>query len=292
MPLATIAALARERASAGCSVMVPSGIPRLTFWLSAAPTLPAVGMFEPKIYIILQGEKLLTIAGATRRFGVGHCAISTVCLPFTAQVVTASSERPYIGVELQIEPFLLADILADAAYVEKSGSRGFAQMQADADILEPLSRLLRLLEQPTDIAFMASLLERELFYRLAKSALGSMLLQVFSSPQLSAIRSAITWIRANANESIRIEQIAEMVGMSVTSFHRHFKAVTSTSPLAYQRQVRLLGARQRLVAGRTGVTAAAYECGYSSASQFSREYKRMFGVPPMRDAVGLSGTHS
>ena len=283
--LATIGALARTIVRPGCSVVVASGLPRVKFWFSEAPTEPVLGMFEPKVYVILQGEKLLSIAGQTHSFGLGHCALSTICLPFTAQVLKASCERPYIAIELEIDPNNLAEIFAGLSYVDDTESPGFAQMMAGADVLQPLARLIGLLEEPSDISFMAPLLEREVFYRLSKSILGPMLLQVFKNPRLSAIRSAIDWIRTNPNEPMRIPEIAARIGMSVTSFHRHFKAVTSTSPLAYQRQVRLLGARQRLLAGDTGVTTAAFDCGYSSASQFSREYKRMFGVAPVRDAA-------
>lgn len=288
-----LAAMVRAQAAAACSAMLPTAIARLRVWHSAAPTAPTPAMFEPKFYLILQGAKLMTIGGATRRFAAGHCAISTLGLPFTSQVTQATCEAPYIGIEIELDPGLVGSVLLDAGNdVQRQAGDGanvqapaFAEMQADSELLDTVGRLLRLLQTPADIAALAPLFERELLYRLARSALGPALLQLLSSKRFAQVRSAVDWIRAHAHTPMCVPTLAALVGMSTTSFHRHFKAVTGTSPLAYQRHVRLLDARRQLAAGASDVTVAAFACGYASASQFSREYKRMFGVPPVRDAL-------
>jgi AraC-like DNA-binding protein len=288
-----LAAMVGTQAMQGCSAMLPTAVARLRVWHSAGPTAPVPAMFEPKFYLILQGEKRMTIGGATRHFAPGHCAVSTLGLPFTSEVTQATPDVPYIGIEIELDPGLVGSVLLDSRDRARNASAdgdhaqtpAFAEMQADGDLLDTVGRLLRLLDTPADIPALAPLFERELLYRLARSPLGPALYQLLGSKRFAQVRTAVEWIRAHAHDAMCVPTLAASVGMSTTSFHRHFKAVTATSPLAYQRHVRLLDARRRLAAGASDVTVAAFACGYASASQFSREYKRMFGVPPVRDVL-------
>ncbi len=156
---------------------------------------------------------------------------------------------------------------------------------------EALDRLVRLLASPADIPVLTQQIERELYYRLLQGPMGCTLRQIVQkNTRFDQIRTAVTWICSNAHQPMSVQRLAASVGMSVTSFHRHFKAVTAYSPLAYQRHIRLLDAQRLIASGATNVTRAAFATGYASSSQFSREYKRMFGVPPIRNAYRLALT--
>ena len=262
-------------------------IPRLSIWHSPTPTKPAPALFEPKFYVLLQGAKRLTIAGDVLYFAAGSYAVSCVALPFTSQILEASRERPYFDVELRLDAGLVGSLLTDVPDpgAGEAGAPSFASAQGATDVMEAFSRLVRLLTRPEDIPVLAASLERELYYRLLQSPVGGTLRQiVHCHRRFRQIRTAAEWLAANAATPERVAEIAARVGMSVTSFHRHFKAVTAYSPLAYQQHLRLLEARRLLASGAANVTSAAFATGYASASQFSREYKHTFGVPPKHDA--------
>lgn len=269
---------------------MPTAHPRLMIWSTNAPTAPTPALFEPKFYLLLQGAKRLTIAGSTFKCEPGTCAVASVGLPFVSEVVDASPMRPYMGVELKLDAGIVASLLVDMredAPTERLPGAISLARAADG-LVEPLERLLGLLDAPSEIPVLASQFERELCYRLLSGPLGTRLRQIGThNVRFNQVRIAAEWICGNANQPMSVEWLASHVGMSLTSFHRHFKAVTAYSPLAYQRQIRLLGARRRLASGAVNVTETAFESGYVSASQFSREYKRAFGIPPNRDAVLL-----
>ncbi len=266
----------------------PTVMPRLTIRAAYAPTGPIPALFEPKFYLLLQGAKRMTIGGETFDCGPGTCAVAAVGLPFTSQVAEASAERPYLGVELKLDAGIVAGLLLDMPDHAERSCRSISIATIDASVTEPLERLVRLLETPADLAVLGPQVERELYYRLLQGSMGGTLRQIGrGNTRFGQIRTAAEWISANADKPMRVDQLAASVGMSLTSFHRHFKAVTSHSPLAYQRHIRLLDARRRLASGAVGVTETAFATGYASAPQFSREYKRAFGVSPVRDAASL-----
>lgn len=230
----------------------------------------------------------MTVGGKTLESRAGTCAVASVGLPFTSQVIEATPEQPYLGIEWKMDAGVIASLLLDMpdGAEQQSGAISFAQ--ADDSIIEPLNRLLRLLDVPSEIPVLKPQFERELCYRLLQGPMGSRLRQMARhNVRFGQIKAAVEWISANADKPMSVERLAAAVGMSVTSFHRHFKAVTSHTPLAYQRQIRLLDARRRLASGTGNVTATAYAIGYASASQFSREYKRAFGAAPVHDAAML-----
>ena len=283
--LAELAAVAaRHRANSGA----PTAIPRLAFWSAAAPTEPVPALFEAKFYLLLQGAKRLTIGGEALDFEAGRCAVSSVGLPFTSEVTEASLDAPYLGVEVRLDAGVITSLLLDMPNGPDRRPEPFSTMRIDESVVGPLSRLLRLLDEPGSIAVLAPQFERELLYRLLQGPMGGTLRQVGQrNTRFGQIRTAAEWICGNSDKPMCVSRLAASVGMSVTSFHRHFKAVTAHSPLAYQRQIRLLNARRRLASGAASVTATAFTAGYASTSQFSREYKRFFGAAPIHDLVVL-----
>ena len=275
------AALAAEHAT---SSPVPSAVPGLVIRCSTAPTALSPALFEPVFYVVLQGAKRLTFAGQTHDFATGTCAVATVGLPFVSQVIEAAPNRPYVGVELRLDPGVIADLLLTLPDAPTRDAPSFAAAPADAMVLEPFGRLLRLLATPTDAPALAGPFKRELCYRLLQGPLADTLRQVGRrGSRFAQVRAAADWIGGHADRPLSVRRLAAEVGMSATSLHRHFKAVTGYSPLAYQRYLRLLEARRLLLAGAVPVTTTAFTVGYASPSQFSREYKRMFGEPPVRD---------
>ena len=283
--LARLATIAARHASRSGN---PTAMPRLMVRAADAPTGPMPALFEPKFYLLLQGAKRMTIGGETLDCTPGTCAVAAVGLPFTSQVTEASAKRPYLGIELSLDPGLVAGLLLDVPDRAGGHGRSISIASIGTSVMEPLERLVALLDVPADLAVLAPQTERELCYRLLQGPLGGTLRQIGrSNTRFDQIRTAAQWISANADQPMRVERLAASVGMSVTSFHRHFKAVTSHSPLSYQRHIRLLDARRRLASGAASVTETAFATGYNSAPQFSREYKRTFGVSPVRDAASL-----
>ena len=279
--LAELAALAAPHAG---SPSARSALPRLMVRCSTEPTAPIPALFEPVFYAVLQGSKRLTFAGRTHDFATGTCAVATVGLPFVSQVIKASPARPYVGVELRLDPGVIADLLMAMPDAATRDAPSFAAAPADLSVLEPFGRLLRLLATPTDATVLAGTFTRELCYRLLQGPLGDTLRQVGRrGSRFAQVRAAADWIGENTNKPLSVTRLAAEVGMSPTSLHRHFRAITGYSPLAYQRYLRLLDARRLLLSGHAPVTTTAFTVGYASASQFSREYKRMFGEPPVRD---------
>ncbi len=282
---ATVAELAVLAAEHGGSPSAPpSAVPGLMIRCSPEPTAPVPALFEPVFYVVLQGAKRLTFAGRTHDFAAGTCAVATVGLPFVSQVIEASPTRPYVGAELRLDPSVIADLLLNLPDVATREPPSFAAAPADATVLEPFGRLLRLLATRIDASVLAGPFQRELCYRLLQGKLGDTLRLVGRrGSRFAQVRTAADWIGANADKPLSVGRLAAETGMSTTSLHRHFKAVTGCSPLAYQRYLRLLEARRLLLSGTAAVTTTAFTVGYASPSQFSREYKRMFGECPMRD---------
>ncbi|MBP0616090.1 AraC family transcriptional regulator [Jiella mangrovi] len=273
-----ISALTRRVGPDGAGIA--TGVPRLQLWSADRPTGSAPAMFEPAVYLVLQGVKRTVIAGATYDMSPGDCAVSIVGLPFRYQVMTATQGRPYLGAQLTLDPGMVAALLVDMPDGPCGEAPAFRAVPADDGIRECMLRLVRLTLTPEDVTVLAPLTERELLYRLLRSPLGGTLRRIADvRGNIAAIGRAVDHIRVRATCAVVIPEVAAAVGMSETSFHRHFKAVTGLSPLAYQRHIRLLDAQRRLAIG-TPVTSVAFEVGYQSPSQFSREYKRMFGAPP------------
>jgi AraC-like DNA-binding protein len=249
--------------------------------------LPAV--YPTMVCFVLQGAKRVTIGSRAVVYRGESYMLLSVDLPVTGQVVEATAEAPYLAISVLLDPAAIAALLLDLpAGLGTADPAGLAIGPLTPDLLDPLGRLLGLLDRPVDIPVMAPLIQRELLYRLLQGPQAPVLRELaLADSGLAQIRRAVAWIRADVARSMRIETLAAHVGMSASSFHRHFKAVTGMSPLQYQKQLRLQEARRRLLADPGDVASVAFAVGYESASQFTREYARTFGMPPRRDAARL-----
>ncbi len=257
---------------------------------ATAPTELGHHIVEPVFALVAQGAKRTVLGEQLFEYGVGQYLVVSVDLPVAGQVWRASPELPYLSAGLTLKPALIATLL-----LELSGSdmpvpemAGLGVSNAPAELLDAVIRLLRLLDSPRDAAVLGPLLEREILWRLLTGEQGAMVRQIgLADSRLSQISRAIRWIRLHHAKPFRIEELAELAAMSPSSFHRHFRAVTTMSPLQFQKQIRLQAARARLLAEFEDVAAVGFSVGYDSPSQFSREYSRLFGAPPGRDVARL-----
>ncbi|MFC0406872.1 AraC family transcriptional regulator [Roseomonas elaeocarpi] len=266
-----------------------TGLPRVLVHSGQVTPSPTHGLYEPSLVLVLQGAKQITVGRRTLRYDPANYFIATVEFPASSWVIEGTRAQPYLAFSLKLDRAALCSLILDMPPAPEGETTGFAVSAVTPDLLDALSRLLRLLDTPDDIPVLAPVHEREVLYRLLKGPQGGALRQVArADSQLSQVRRAIAWIRAHFDEALRVEQLAELAGMSPASFHRHFKAATAMSPLQYQKMLRLQEARQ-LLGSSADVARAGHMVGYGSASQFSREYARMFGAPPGRDTERLRG---
>lgn len=270
---------------------VSTPIPRLKVWSSTRPTPPTPAMFEPMFYTVLRGTKVLTVGGNRFELTEGDCAAASFGLPYVSQLVGATQQSPYVAVSLALDTALLIRVMLDMPKAEERWVCSAAGSRLDGRVGEAFSRFVGLLASPDDIAVLGPHHEAELYYRLLQSSMGDTLRQIGQrNSRLRQIQNAANWLCANQDKPFVVADLAASVGMSLTSFHRHFKAVTGASPIAFQRHVRLLEARKMLMSGGANVSDAAFSVGYVSTSQFSREYKRMFGKPPLADLTSASAS--
>lgn len=270
-------------------------IPRVIISTMTEPTTGTATLYEPVTCLILQGTKQVIIGDAVVNYDASSYFVASLDLPAVGRVVEASPDSPYVAAALRIDRAVLADLIATmppgSIGAEPPGSEqpGFATSAVTPALLEAWAGLLGLLDRPDDISMLAPMREREVLYRLLQGPLGGQLCQIAQEDsRLSRVRRAIGWMRTHYDQALRTAALADIAGMSVASFHRHFKAATAMSPLQYQKTLRLHAAR-RLLAGGAEASRTAYSVGYESASQFSREYSRAFGAPPSRDAERLRG---
>ncbi|MGD1949388.1 MAG: AraC family transcriptional regulator N-terminal domain-containing protein [Leptolyngbyaceae cyanobacterium] len=246
-------------------------------------------MTEPTLAIIVQGKKDVLLGEETYHDGVAQYLVVSVDLPLKAFILEAAPDVPYLGFKLDLDPGQLCDIIDQIQLSigkSENSMRGLFVSDADAPLIECATRLTKLLNTPQDIPFLAPMIIREIYYRLLMGEQSEAVRQIATSGS-NMQHVAVRRIKADFKKSLRVEELAEQANMSSDSFHRHFKKVTSMSPLQYQKQLRLLEARRLMLAENTDAANAAYQVGYESPSQFSREYSRMFGAPPMRDIEGL-----
>ena len=268
----------------GGTVGLPTSVPRLTLWTSTRPTSPTPAVFEPMFYAVLRGAKVLTMGANRFELLAGACAASSFGLPYIHQLTGATPESPYVGISLHLDIGMLTRVMLAMPKQEDRWTCAVAAGDLNGQVGDAFARLVRLLATPDDVGVLAPHYEFELYYRLLQSSMGDTLRQVGQrNDRFLQLKTAADSLAANHSEPIVIPDLAASSGMSVTSFHRHFKAVTGFSPLAFQRHIRLLEARKLLAAGSTNVSRVAYEVGYTSPSQFSREYKSMFGTAPVAD---------
>ncbi|WP_242153636.1 AraC family transcriptional regulator [Sphingomonas sp. BAUL-RG-20F-R05-02] len=258
----------------------------LTLLRASAPGAVTTGVFEPRVCVVLQGAKLVTIGGETFRYDPASYFVVSVAVPASGGVAEATRTEPYVAVSLVIDRAAVAALLTELPERASNSQRGFGVSKVTPALLDALGRVLDLLDNPADVAVLGSTLQRELLYRLLQNDDGQLRRVAQEDSSTARVARAVSWIRTNFDQPLRIDELARAVGMSRASLHRHFKAVTTMSPLQYQQTLRLQEGR-RLLREIGSAQSSAHRVGYGSASQFSRDYARLFGLPPARDAAGL-----
>jgi len=264
-------------------------IPSLSLHRHSSPTIPYYGIYKPALIMVIQGAKRVILANETYDYDSSRCLITSIDLPVVSWVTQASAEVPYLCLILNIAPAQIRELMTEASLpAPNQCERGMCVSPLSAPLLDATLRLVQLLASPQDIPILAPLIQREIVYRLLTSDQGKRLRQIaLMDSQLNRIAKAIEWIKGNFTERLRIEELAQMVNMSPSSLHHHFKSVTAMSPLQYQKQLRLQEARRLLLTEMLDAASVSYQVGYKSPSQFSREYSLLYGAPPLRDVEQL-----
>jgi AraC-like DNA-binding protein len=284
--------LAREVASLiGSAEKLTTSIPGLTLHRRTAPTAPCSATYEPGIIVIAQGKKEVNLGGTTLVYDSSRYLLTSIDLPVVTRVVEATEQKPCLAIALKLQMSVVRELLShDEIEVAEAStdSPGMTTGETTLEFLDACCRLINLLNNTKDIPFLSGLIEREIIYRVLRGAEGARLRAIArQGDQSQRTAKAIAWIRSNYAKPLRVEDLAEMAGMGVSTFHHHFRALTALSPLQYHKHIRLQAARARMLIDGLDATGAAIEVGYESVSQFNREYSRLFGQPPMRDIKNL-----
>lgn len=272
--------------------LTETAIPDLYLYRASAASEPRFCAQWPSLALVVQGSKSITLGQETFQYGVGDFMIVSMDLPVIGQVVEASPERPLLSLGIALRPERLRLMLdswgARLPPENAEGLRGVGVSRVSAPLLEAATRYLRLLDCPDDAPALAPLIEQEIVYRLLTGPYGPRLIQnmTMDSPA-NRVGRAINWLRENYVQALRIEDLAAHAGMSVSSLHHHFRAITAMTPMQYQKQLRLNEARRLMLVEMMDVGSAGYAVGYASRSQFGLEYARQFGTSPSRDIAGL-----
>ena len=263
-------------------------LPDLLLLRHVRPTAPEATLYEPVVCLILQGRKETTVGGLTRRLRSGDSMIISHDLPVVSRISSASSNHPYLALVFVIDMALLRGLAAeiDDAVAGDEAAQSLAVHSSEPALVDVLSRYLAVSKDPVEARILGPTIRREVHFRLLTATHGGMLRQLQQrNHHANAIAKAIAFVRKNYRSTIAIPELANVACMSTSALHKHFKTVTSTTPLQYQKELRLLEARRLLLAGQNSITSAAFEVGYQSPSQFSREYSRKFGTSPRSDLV-------
>jgi len=270
---------------------VETAIPGLSLFRYAAPSEPVSYMHEPSICLIAQGAKRVFLGEEEYVYDENHFLITSVGLPIVAQIIQASPDKPYLGIVLKLDLRELAQLMVDSSLPISRGQqagRGMAVGKLSVPLLNAFERLIDLLDGPSDIPVLAPLVQREILYRMLMNDQGPRLRQIATAGSHShQIAKALDWLRDNFSKPLKVDELASSAGMSTSTFHHHFRTMTAMSPLQYQKWIRLHEARRLMLTEHQDATGAAFQVGYESPSQFSREYSRLFGAPPLRDIKKL-----
>ncbi|MCS4306513.1 AraC-like DNA-binding protein [Rheinheimera pacifica] len=268
-----------------------TAIPNVFCYKICSPRITMPAVYEPCLCIIVQGRKNVLLGTEMLSYGELEFLIASVDLPILGTVIEASEQQPYFVIQINIDVRLLSELLLQMehlAVASKTAKSGLFIGQVDRQMGDSLLRLFTLLEEPDDIPVLSEALIREMHYRMLRSHYGKEIAQIsLKGTPTQRISVAIQKLRRDYDQTVTIEELASLAGMSVSSFHVHFKAVTNMSPLQFQKSVRLVEARSLMISQQIDAASTAYKVGYESPSQFSREYARMFGNPPARDIAGI-----
>jgi len=275
----------------GSAEKLITDVPGLLLARRTSPTAPASATYDPSLAVVAQGRKRATLGGTTFIFDQSRYLLTSLDLPVICNVIEASEEVPYLCFVLKLEMPVVRELLSREeiqAPAAASDSPAMATGETTAELFDACCRLIDLLNTPQDIPFLSGLIQREIIYRILRGPEGARLRAIATlGDQSQRTAKAIAWVRANYAKPLRVEDLAKIAGMGVSTLHHHFRALTAMSPLQYQKQLRLHAARERMLMDDVDAASAAFEVGYESASQFNREYSRFFGQPPMRDIKAL-----
>lgn len=266
-----------------------TAVSRLSLIHADQPSAPVPAVYEASLCLIAQGSKRVSLGDHAVVYDASRYLIVSVDLPLVGHVLEASTDAPYLCCKIDLDLGALADLIAAAPSTPMATSQPLlAAYPADADLIDAACRLVALLDRPDSIPTLAPLIEREILYRLLHGPHGATLRHLSAvDSHLGQVSRAIATIRRGFDTALRIDEIAAAAGMSASSLHAHFKAITRMTPIEYQKQLRLQEARRLMLAGGASASAAGFAVGYDSPSQFSREYRRLFGAPPRRDVGRL-----
>jgi AraC-like DNA-binding protein len=289
------AELARMRSDLACKIAAhiqsdgreATGISGLSLYRKSAPTECTSAAYEPELIVFAQGEKRINVGGTTLICDNSTFLLTSIDMPVISQVTKASREEPILAMLLRLEMPIVREILSQEEFhlpEAVSGARGMAVGKTSSELFDACFRLLDLLDAPQDIPFLSHLIQREVIYRLLRGPLGRHLRAIATlGEQSNRTAKAVGWLKENFDKPLRVEELASVAQMGVSTLHHHFRSLTAMSPLQYQKRLRLHAARVRMMTEGIDAASAAFEVGYESASQFNREYNRLFGQPPMRD---------
>ena len=257
----------------------------------SSPTELAHGVSDPAFCVIAQGSKEVFLGNDRYQYDSMHYLLATAELPIVSQINEASPDRPYLSLSVKLEPILVSSVMVAAGGVAGSNHANVRAINVsvlDADLLDAVVRLTRLLDTPTEAPYLKQLIIREMVYRLLRGEQGDRLRYIaIQAGQTHEIATAIEFLRTEFDQPLRIDDIAQEIGMSVSSFYHHFRSITAMSPLQFQKQLRLQEARRLMLAENLDAASAGYRVGYNDASHFSRDYKNLFGLPPLSDVQRL-----
>lgn len=271
--------------------MIQTIIPNASLLRISTTDIPVPKIYQPSLCFIAQGQKQVLLNDETYIYSPTEYLIISVELPLMSQILKASKDHPYLLLKIDIDLQQLSELLIHIGHpseMNNKTNRGLFVGKTDETLGDCLVRLARLLDTPKDVPILASQTIREIYYRLLCSDYGATMAQIaLKGSHMQRISAAIQKIKTEFQTHIRIDELAELSGMSLSSFHAHFKSVTAMSPLQFQKSIRLIEARNIMLSNEMDVASTAYKVGYESPSQFNREYARMFGKPPMQDIISL-----
>src|SRR5580693_582060 len=275
----------------GRSAELSNVVPGLALYQNTTPTAPNPCTYEPSLLLIPQGKKRVDLGKQSYVFGESTFLLTSIELPIVSRVSVASVEKPYLALFLKLDMGIVRDVLHTEEVrisAPPVGTRGMVLGEVTVELLTPCIRLVQLLGTPRDVPFFGKLLQQEIIYRLLQGPQGDRLRSVATlADQDYRTAKAVTWLRENFEKMLNVDELASMAGMSRSTLHHHFRGLTAMSPVQFQKQLRLRTARQKMLTEELDAATAAFKVGYESPSQFSREYKRVFGKPPMRDVQAL-----
>lgn len=270
---------------------LPTKVPGLTVFKKTEAAKPIAGLYEPSVCLIAQGAKRVQLGDEKYTYDTQHYLFSGVHLPVVAQVIDASKEMPYLGLKLTFDYQEITQLMTDGELPPpriQSAERGMVTGKLQPPIVNAFQRLIDLVYEPEQIAMLAPLIRKEIFYRLLIGEQGNTLRQLAAmGTQTYQVAKAISWLKVHFSETVRVEQLAQLANMGVSTFHHHFRNMTAMSPLQYVKQLRLQEARRLMLTEYLDAASAAFKVGYESPSQFSREYGRFYGCSPAKDVNDL-----